>query len=62
MERLDTNVRASDHALEETPIVLQAVRVDVPFDVRFGVVNDLVRVLAIQAVVGLPPSTRDPPR
>src|ERR1051326_408486 len=52
MERLDTNVRALDGAFQETPEVLQAVRVDRAIDIGFGVVNHFVSVL-VKAVIGL---------
>src|SRR5215212_10514216 len=50
---LNANVSALNAALQETPEVLQAVSVDVPSRVGFGVVNNVVDVLGIQAFVRL---------
>ena len=53
MERLNTNVRALDGALQETPEVLQAIRVNIAVHVRLRVVDDLVSVFRVQSIVGL---------
>ena len=42
MERLDTNVRTLDGALQETPEVLQAIRVYIILHVGFRRICDLV--------------------
>jgi hypothetical protein len=53
MERLDTNVRSLESALEETPKVFQAVRVNLAINVPLGMVNHAVRVIAAQTFIGL---------
>lgn len=53
MERHHKDVGAVNGALQVTPEVLHAVRVDMAFDVLHGVVNDLVNVLGIQAFIRL---------
>lgn len=53
MERLRCNVRALRAALEQAPKILQAICVDLPINVAFGVVNRLVRkVLVVQSLIG----------
>lgn len=42
MERLDTHIGALDPALQEAPEVLNAVGMDIPAHVGFGVIDDLV--------------------
>jgi hypothetical protein len=54
MERLDAHVCAFQPALQERPEVLDAVRVDVPLNVAFGVVDHLMDIIDRQAVVGTP--------
>jgi len=49
MERLNTNVRALDGALQETPKVLQAVSVNIAVNIRLRMVDHFVRVFGIQA-------------
>src|ERR1044072_5586480 len=52
MKRFDTDVSAFDSALEQTPKVFESVRVNMPFRVALGVVDNLVRIFVGQAVVG----------
>src|SRR5579863_3404502 len=52
MERLDTNIRALDGTLQETPEVLQPVRVNHAVNVGLGVIHNLVSVF-VKAIVGL---------
>ena len=52
MERLNTDVSALDSSLQETPEILQFIRVHVSVDICLGMVDDLVRLL-IQSVVRL---------
>src|SRR5947207_11755511 len=53
MERLDTNVCAFDGSLQEAPKVFEPIGVDIAVHVFFSVVNNLVRVLRLQIIVGL---------
>ena len=54
MKRLDTHIRALDGPLQETPEVLQPVRVNVAINIPFGVVDNFVLVPDhTQIVVGL---------
>jgi hypothetical protein len=53
MERHHENVRAVDGPLEVTPEILHAVRVDMTLNVLYGMVNNLVNVLGIQAFIRL---------
>lgn len=50
-ERLDADVRSGEGALQETPEMLDPVRVDVAIHVPFGMVNDLV--LEVRSKVSL---------
>jgi hypothetical protein len=52
VERLNANVGASETPLQETPEVLQPVGMNLPINVRLGVIDDLVRKLLTQAPVG----------
>lgn len=52
MERLDRNVRAIDARFEQRPEVFHPIRVNMPVNVLLRVVDDLVRVVAIQDIVG----------
>lgn len=52
VERFDTHIGPVDSALEQRPEVLHPIRVDVPVNVLLRVINDLVRVVAIQRIVG----------
>ena len=49
MERFDAHVGALHGALQERPEVLQAVGVDLPVHVGFGVVDDVVDVAALSS-------------
>ena len=53
MVGLHTDVSPLQPTLQETPEVLNAVGVNLVLDVLFGVVDDLVNVVAAQRVVGL---------
>ena len=50
MKRLNGNVRALEAALQQAPKILKAVRVDVAFNVFYGMVNYLVDVLIKSAI------------
>ena len=52
MERFNAHVGSVKSALQETPKVFKSVRVDNTIDVSDRVIDDLVRVLAFQSVVG----------
>src|SRR5688572_1442208 len=52
MERLNGNVGAFQGTLQEAPEVLAAVCVDLPIDIAFGVVDDVVDVVGAEAVIG----------
>jgi hypothetical protein len=52
MERFDVDVCTLESALEQAPEVLQPVRVDLPVNVSLGVVNRLVKTIAIQSYLG----------
>src|ERR1019366_68092 len=52
MKRFDTNIRALDGSLQETPEIFHAVRVNDAINVGFGVVHNLVGIL-IKTVIGL---------
>lgn len=54
MKRHDTNVCTFEATLQETPKVFNAVRVDVAINVSFGVIDDLMNEIGIQANVGSP--------
>src|SRR6476469_4844684 len=51
MEGLDRNVRATKTALQQTPEVLQAVRVDLAIDVLFGVVDYVMNIFPLEPEV-----------
>ena len=51
MERLDADVGSADAALQQRPEVLQAVGVNLAVHVRYGVVDDLMRVVGFQPFV-----------
>ena len=51
VERLDADVGTAEGALEQAPEVLQPVGVDPAVDVPDGVVDSLMRIVALQAVV-----------
>ena len=53
MEGLDVNVGALDGPLQEAPEVLNAVGVNLPVNVPFGMVDDAVNVVVSEIVVGL---------
>src|SRR5688572_22322223 len=53
MERLDGYVGATDGSLQQRPEVFAAVRMNLPVNVRLGMVNNLMRVFVAQASVGL---------
>jgi hypothetical protein len=52
MERLDTHVGSADAALEKTPEVLKAIGVNLPVDELDSMVNDLVRIVSGQSLIG----------
>jgi hypothetical protein len=52
MEWFDRNVGAANAALQERPEILKGVGVDVAIHVGYGVVNDLMRILAFEPIVG----------
>ena len=52
MERLDAHVGAMNRSLQQRPEVLAAVSVNLPVDVRFGVIDDAVNVAVGQILVG----------
>ena len=52
MERFNTYISTFDRALQQTPEILHAVRMDVPINVRLGMVNDLVSVVGPKPVIG----------
>lgn len=53
MERLDAYVGSLESALQETPEILQSVRVNLPVNVPLGMVNHLMPVVhVLQTVVG----------
>ena len=51
VERPDERVGPLQRPLQEAPVVLQPVRVDLPLHVCFSMVNDLVQVFAVQTFV-----------
>src|SRR5579871_409602 len=51
VERLNRHVSALQSALQEAPEVLAAVGVDLPVHVAFGVDDDVVSIVGVQAVV-----------
>jgi len=53
VERLDADIGAVDAPLEETPKILQAVRMDGTVHVGLGVVNSLVEIIAVQPFIRL---------
>src|SRR6185312_3589947 len=53
MKWLNTNVGSFESTLQKTPEVLDAVSVDFPIHVGFGVVNNLVNVIFVQSPVAL---------
>ena len=52
MERLNRVMSPVDRALEQTPEILQAVRMDSPVNKRLRVVDYFVNVLAFESVIG----------
>src|SRR5258708_11211242 len=52
VERLSTDIGSLESAFEETPKVFESVGVDLPIDVSFGVVNDLVDKILVQSLIG----------
>lgn len=53
VERFDRNVCPLDRAFQQRPEVFQAVGVDVPTHIGFGMVNDCVNVGVGQSIIGL---------
>lgn len=53
MERHHRNVGAVNAPLQETPKVLQTIRVNFVFGVLHGVVNKLVNIFTIQSFIRL---------
>src|ERR1019366_7543733 len=53
VERFDTDIGSMQAALDETPEVLHGVGVDVSIDVLYGMVDDGVLVIRLQAIIGL---------
>lgn len=54
MERLDAYIGSLDSTLQETPVIFEAVGVDVLDRVDFGMVNDVMDIFGIQSGVGNP--------
>jgi hypothetical protein len=52
VERLDANVGSLQSALEQAPVVLKAVCVDIPIHVRNRMVDDLVSIFGFKIIVG----------
>lgn len=52
VERLDTDVRSVQSALQQAPEVFHAVRMDLSLDIGFRVIDNLVRVILAQSKVG----------
>src|SRR5438094_788003 len=53
VKRFNAHVGALQRTLQQAPVILQPVRVDLPIDVGFGVVDDAVNVAALShPVVG----------
>src|ERR1039458_1702908 len=52
MKRFDRHIGTRDAALQETPKVLQAIRVYAAIYVLRGMVNDLVRIVRCESFVG----------
>src|ERR1700688_1432865 len=52
MKRFHRNIGARDAALEKTPEILQAIRMHAAIDVLSSVVNDLMRIVRRQSIVG----------
>jgi hypothetical protein len=53
MKRLHAHVGSADSTLQKRPEILQAVRMDMPINIGYGVINHLMRILASQPVVRL---------
>ena len=53
LEWLDTYIGTVDSTLQEAPTVLAVVRVDLPIDIGFGMVDNLMREVLFQAFIGL---------
>lgn len=51
MKRFNRNIRALDAALQKTPEILKAVRMNLTIDILFGVVNNLMNVF-IHPLIG----------
>src|SRR2546428_875560 len=51
MKRFDADVCSLKAAFQQAPKILQSVRVDVPLDVAFRVVNRLVDVISIKSLI-----------
>jgi hypothetical protein len=54
VKRLNANVCTSDAALQQTPKVLNAVRVNLTVNVLLRVVNHLMNVVGVQTAITLP--------
>src|ERR1039458_8303243 len=52
MKRFHANIGSRNAALEQRPEVLKSVRMDAAIHILNGVVNNLVRVVARQTIVG----------
>jgi hypothetical protein len=52
MERFDAHVGPINSTLQEAPEVFHPVRVNVPVNILLRVIDDLVRVLAVERIVG----------
>ena len=52
MERFHANVGSFESALEQAPEVFESVGVNLPVNIRLGMVNDLVRESGLQVLVG----------
>ena len=52
MKRFDTNIGSRDAALQQAPEVFEAVSVNLPVNVSFRMIHDLVGVFSGQSVIG----------
>src|SRR5436190_17647311 len=53
MERFNGNIGAHESPLYQTPEILKAIRVYLPVNVLFGMVNDPMSVFLIQSPIGM---------
>ncbi len=52
MERLGADIGALESPLEETPEVFESIGMNLPVNVAFGMVNDLVDKILVQSLIG----------